>query len=430
MMRPNELTAVEATRMMAAGQITSEALVKACLERIRGREETVGAWEYLDPDKALEQAKALDRLPRRGSLHGIPVGVKDITDTADMPTAYGSKIYRNNHPSWDASCVALVRTAGGLVLGKTVTTEFAVFHPGKTANPHNPAHTPGGSSSGSAAAVADFMIPLALGTQTGGSIIRPASFCGVVGYKPTFGLINRAGVKPCAESLDTVGLFARTIEDAAFFASVLTGRPSLVRRETLETAPRIGLCHTHEWPYAAPETIRAFEEAGNRLARSGAEIREVNLPEPFAHLVEAQTAIMLYEMARAFAYEYTNHRDQLSSKLQELIESGRAYFPEEYDKARALAEKCRGLLNDVFSNLDVLLVPSAVGEAPEGLSSTGDPIFNRVWTLLHVPCVNIPVFTGPKGLPVGIQIVGRIGDDANTLAASDWAFKQLKEQRI
>jgi Asp-tRNA(Asn)/Glu-tRNA(Gln) amidotransferase A subunit family amidase len=428
MVRLNELAAVEASRMMAAGRITSEALVEACLEKIRGREKIVGAWEYLDPDRALEQARALDGLPRRGPLHGIPVGVKDIMDTADMPTAYGSGIYRDNHPSWDASCVTMIRAAGGLVLGKTVTTEFAVFHPGKTTNPHNLAHTPGGSSSGSAAAVADFMVPLALGTQTGGSIIRPASFCGVVGYKPTFGLINRAGVKPCAESLDTVGLFARTIEDAAFFASVLTGRPSLVRRETLETAPRIGLCHTHEWPYAAPETIRAFEEAGNRLARSGAEVREVNLPEPFAHLVEAQTAIMLYEMARAFAYEYTNHRDQLSSKFQELVESGQAYSPEEYDKALALATKCRGLLNDVFSNLDVLLVPSAVGEAPEGLSSTGDPIFNRIWTLLHVPCVNIPASTGPKGLPVGLQIVGRIGDDAHTLAASDWAFKQLKEQ--
>ena len=428
MMRLNEITAFEASRMMSAGQITSEALVKACLERTRDREEIVGAWEYLDPDKALEQAKALDRLPRRGPLHGIPVGVKDIMDTADMPTAYGSRIYRDNHPSWDASCVALIRAAGGLVLGKTVTTEFAVFHQGKTTNPHNPAHTPGGSSSGSAAAVADFMVPLALGTQTGGSVIRPASFCGVVGYKPTFGLVNRAGVKPCAESLDTVGLFARTVEDAAFFASVLTGRPSLVLKESPVTVLRIGLCRTYEWPHAAPETVWAFEEAGKRLTRSRAEVREVDLPEPFAHLAEAQTTIMLYEMARAFAYEYTSHHDRLSSKFQELIESGQAYSPEEYDKARALAEKCRGLLNDVFSNLDVLLVPSVVGEAPEGLSSTGDPIFNRVWTLLHVPCVNLPASTGPKGLPVGLQIVGRIGDDAHTLAASDWAFKQLKEQ--
>ena len=351
MMRLNELTAVEASRMMTAGEITSEALVETCLERIRGREETVGAWEYIDPDRTLEQARALDRLPRRGPLHGIPVGVKDIMDTADMPTAYGSGIYRDNHPSWDASCVALIRAAGGLVLGKTVTTEFAVFHPGKTTNPHNLAHTPGGSSSGSAAAVADFMVPLALGTQTGGSIIRPASFCGVVGYKPTFGLVNRAGVKPCAESLDTVGLFARTVEDAAFFASVLTGRPSLVLKETLETVPRIGLCRTYEWSHAAPETVWAFEEAGNRLARSGAEVREVNLPEPFAHLVEAQTTIMRYEMARAFVYEYTNHRNQLSSKFRELIESGQACSPEEYDRAHALAEKCRGLLNTVFSNL-------------------------------------------------------------------------------
>ena len=365
------------------------------------------------------------RSSNRGSLHGIPVGVKDIMDTVDMPTAYGSSIYRGHRPRWDASCVALIRAAGGVVLGKTVTTELAVHHPGKTANPHNPAHTPGGSSSGSAAAVADFMVPLALGTQTGGSIIRPASFCGVVGYKPTFGLISRAGVKPCAESLDTVGVFARNVEDAAFLASVLTGRPSFRTRESQPHSPRVGLCRTYEWSYAAPETATALENAGEQLSDSGAIVAEVELPEPFSRLADAQATVMNFEMARSFAYEYSAYRDQLSDKLKELITLGQAVSPVAYDEAVSLAVECRGLLEQVFSDIDVLLVPSATGEAPEGLTSTGDPIFNRIWTFLHVPCINIPAFTGPRGLPVGFQIVGLPRDDARVLAASDWAFRQF-----
>ena len=424
-MRLNELSALEASRLIRKGEITSEALVDACLRRIGEREETVKAWEYLDPEKALEQARALDRSPNRGPLHGIPVGVKDIMDTADMPTAYGSSVYCGHRPKWDASCVALIRDAGGVVLGKTVTTEFAVYHPGKTANPHNPAHTPGGSSSGSAAAVADFMVPLALGTQTGGSIIRPASFCGVVGYKPTFGLINRAGVKPCAESLDTVGVFARNVEDAAFLASVLTGRPSFRIGVSQPDPPRVGLCHTYEWSHAAPETATTFESAGRQLSDSGAIVREVELPEPFSRLGKAQATVMNFEMARSFAYEYSAHQDQLSNKLRELIALGQALSPDAYDEAVSLGIECRCLLERVFSDVDVLLVPSAIGEAPEGLTSTGDPIFNRIWTFLHVPCVNIPAFTGPRGLPVGLQMVGLPGADTRVLAASDWAFKQF-----
>lgn len=424
-MELNELSAVEASRLIAKGEITSEALVEACLGRIAEREDTVKAWEYLDSERALEQARALDRAPRRGPLHGIPVGVKDIMDTADMPTAYGSRIYHDHQPVWDASCVALIRAAGGIVLGKTVTTEFAVFSPGKTTNPHNPAHTPGGSSSGSAAAVADLMVPLALGTQTGGSTIRPAAFCGIVGYKPTFGWISRAGVKPCAESLDTIGVFGRNVEDAAFLASVLTGRPSLALNENPRVPPHVGLCHTYEWPHAASETVKAFEDAREQLSRLSVTAREVDLPESFSRLAEAQATIMNFEMAQSFAYEYSNHRDKLSTRLQELIATGQKCSPQTYDKAAALATECRGLLQCIFSDLDVLVAPSAVGEAPEGLASTGDPIFNTIWTLLHVPCVNIPFSKGPKGLPVGLQIVGRIGDDAHVPSASDWIFKNL-----
>lgn len=422
----NELSAVETSRLIAEGKVTSEALLRACLDRIRKREATVRAWEYLDPERALEQARALDRAPPRGPLHGISIGVKDIMDTADMPTAYGSRIYHGREPASDASCVALIRAAGGIILGKTVTTEFAVFHPGKTTNPHNAAHTPGESSSGSAAAVADFMVPLALGTQTGGSTIRPAAYCGIVGYKPTFGWINRAGVKPCAESLDTIGVFGRNVEDTAFLASVLTGRQSLALNDRSRAPPRIGLCHTYEWPYAAPETVKTFENAKEQLFRLDVTTREVDLPEPFSCLAEAQATIMNFEMARAFAYEFSDHRDKLSLRLQELIVAGQSCSSQAYDEATALVAECCNLLQHIFSHLDVLLVPSAVGEAPEGLASTGDPIFNKIWTLLHVPCINIPVSKGPKGLPVGLQTVGRIGDDARLLSASDWIFKNLR----
>ncbi|MGA2783406.1 MAG: amidase [Candidatus Bathyarchaeia archaeon] len=424
-MELNELSAMEASRLILKGEITSEALVNSCLKRIGERERFVRAWEYLDHEKALDQARALDRSSSRGLLHGIPVGVKDIMDTADMPTTYGSSIYFGQPPRGDASCVALIRIAGGLVLGKTVTTEFAVMHPNKTTNPHNFAHTPGGSSSGSAAAVADFMVPLALGTQTGGSIIRPASFCGVVGYKPTFGLINRAGVKPSAESLDTIGVFARNVEDAALLASVLTGR-SFKLEETLTVPPRVGLCRSYEWPSATPETIAAFENARKQLSDFGATVKEVELPEPFSRLAKAQVTVMNFEMARSFAYEYSVRRDQLSEKLKKVIALGQSISAADYDEAVSLAAECRCLLSRVFSGVDVLLTPSAVGEAPESLASTGDPIFNQVWTLLHVPCINIPIYTGPRGLPVGLQMIAPVGADARLLAASDWTFKRFK----
>jgi Asp-tRNA(Asn)/Glu-tRNA(Gln) amidotransferase A subunit family amidase len=424
-MRLNELSALEASRRVMKGEITSEALVDACLKRIGEREESVRAWEYIDHEKALEQARALDRSSSRGLLHGIPIGVKDIMDTADMPTAYGSSIYFGQLPRGSASCVALIRNAGGLVLGKTVTTEFAVLHPGKTTNPHNPAHTPGGSSSGSAAAVADLMVPLAIGTQTAGSVIRPASFCGVVGYKPTFGLINRAGVKSCAESLDTIGVFARNVKDAALLASVLTGR-SFELEKTLSGPPRVGLCRTYEWPYAALETTAAFEKARRQLSDFGAKVEETELPEPFSRLAKAQITIMNFEMVRSFAYEYSAHRNQLSEKLKEMIALGQAISPAAYDEAVSLAAECRSLLEGIFSGVDVLLAPSAIGEAPEGLASTGDPIFNRIWTLLRVPCINIPVNTGPRELPVGLQMVGPVGADPRLLAVANWTLKRFQ----
>ncbi len=422
----NTLSAVEAARQLAARKITAEALARDCLERIDAREREVMAWEYLDCDAVIRQARATDAVQPRGLLHGLPVGVKDLIDTIDMPTAYGSPVYAGHRPAWDAPCVALARAAGGIVFGKTVTTEFANMHPGKTRNPHNAAHTPGGSSSGSAAAVADYMVPLAFGSQTAGSIIRPAAFCGVVGYKPSFGLISRVGVKALSDTLDTIGTIARTVPDAALFAAALTGRRELLVDETFATKPRVGMCRTYEWKHAQPETVVAYDAAVDRLARAGATVHEIKLPPTYASLVQAQTDIMFVEQAQSLAYERLAHGARLSERLRGLLEAGLAVTPERYDAAQTLARNCRRTLTEVFSDCDVLLAPSAPGAAPAGLEMTGDPVFNRVWTLLRTPCVTIPVAVALNGLPVGLQVIGTFGSDARTLALAHWLHQTLR----
>jgi Asp-tRNA(Asn)/Glu-tRNA(Gln) amidotransferase A subunit family amidase len=414
----HELTGVEAAQAIVAGTITSEALVSACLERITAREESVRAWEYLDPEAALAQARARDHSPTRGPLHGVPVGIKDLIDTSDMPTSYGSPIYAGHQPAWDAASVALLRVAGAVILGKTVTTEFAMFTPGKTANPHNVAHTPGGSSSGSAAAVADMMVPLALGTQTAGSIIRPASFCGVVGYKPTHGQFSVAGIKALSQTLDTLGSFARSVADFALLRAVLVGGP--VQLPELERAPRIGLCRTPQWSLASTDTREALEIAGQQLGAAGAEVRQVTLPPAFENLVAAQETIQIFEGARCCAYELTVHRDRLSAKLLELLAPAEGLTYAAYAEALTLAATCRRQLDAIFTDHDALLVPSAPGEAPAGLEATGDPIFNRMWTLLHTPAVTLPSHTGSHGLPVGVQVIGPLGMDDRLLAIAAW----------
>ena len=417
------LTASEAARQIAAGQISSEALTQACLDHIRERDSEIEAWTYLEPEHALAQARARDRTPAQGVLHGVPVGVKDIMDTADMPTAYGSPIYAGHQTRWDAACVALLRAAGAVILGKTVTTEFAMYTPGKTANPHNPAHTPGGSSSGSAAAVASQMTPLALGSQTAGSVIRPASYCGVVGYKATHGQLSLAGVKPLSQSLDTLGAFARRVEDLYRLRAVfLGGSPELPR---LTQPPRIGVCRTPQWPLATPATQAAMDTARQRFAAAGAQVDEVALPSDFDGLAEAHVTIQVFEGARCCAFELTQHPDQLSPKTRELLEPGVTLPYADYTAALALANTCRVQLQSLFAERDVLLVPSAPGEAPAGLEATGDPIFNRLWTLLHPPAVNLPGLSGPQGLPVGVQAIGPIGADESLLAAAGWMQAQL-----
>ena len=416
----NRLSATAAARKLATREITAQALLADCIERIREREPVVHAWTHLDFDGAMKRARQLDAMPATGLLHGLPIAVKDLFDTFDMPTRSGSPIYEHHRPSADAASVAMMRAAGAVVVGKTVTTEFATFHPGPTCNPHDPRHTPGGSSSGSAAAVADYMVPLAFGTQTAGSIVRPAAYCGAVGYKPTYGTVCRVGVKMISDTLDTVGGFGRTVPDVALFVAALSGRDDWVIREGARGAPRIGVCRTYEWDRAQPETVALFEDVERRLRESGAVVRNVVLPTEFAGLAAAQTAIMVREVAQSLSYERYAHRDLLSAEMIAMIEAGLAVSNEQYDAARSLARQCRAMLPQVLERLDVLVAPSTQGEAPAGIAATGDPVFNRIWTLLRVPCVHLPLARGPRGLPLGITVAGRIGGDRDTLLAADW----------
>jgi Asp-tRNA(Asn)/Glu-tRNA(Gln) amidotransferase A subunit family amidase len=422
--RLNELCASEAARLIAAGRISSEALVRDCLARIDAREATVRAWAFLDAEGALRQARERDRNPARGPLHGVPIGVKDIFDTADMPTQMGSPIYEGWRPPADAACVAIARAAGAVILGKTVTAEFAGMTPGETRNPHDPSRTPGGSSSGSAAAVADVMVPLALGTQTGGSVLRPASFCGIVGWKPSFGRYNRAGLKMAAESLDTIGSMARTIDDVELMDCVLLGAPPR-QPEPLRAPPRIGVCRTHLWETAQPETITAIEDSAARLARAGARVREVTLPEEFSGLTGARDLVGSVERSRAIAHERHHHRDRISERLQRSLQLGSETRYEDYAEALALAARCRERLAGVFEDSDLLLAPCVPGEAPAGIESTGDPRFQRLWTVLYVPTMTLPTHKGPAGLPVGIQLVAPMLGDFELFDSARWVWEKL-----
>ena len=422
-MRPTEMTAAEAARRIAARELTSEELVAACLERIAQREDEVRAWAHLDRAQALAQARARDREPVRGPLHGIPFGIKDVIDTADLPTEYNSPIYRGHRPRADAAAVALLRRAGCVILGKTATTEFANNHPAETRNPRNPKHTPGGSSSGSAAAVADRMVPLALGTQTGGSVIRPAAYCGVAACKPSFGSINRAGLKFVSESLDTIGVFGATIEDLALALHVLTLRP--LPAFGIADKPRVGLCRTPRWRDADQDTRDNLERAAQRLAAAGAQVREFELPVGSATLFDRHAAVMGYESARALAWEQASFPEQISATLRPRLEAGWRVTRQEYDEVRTIAAACRRQLAEQQRELDFLLTPSAPGAAPVTLASTGDPVFNRAWTLLGVPCVTLPFGAAASGLPLGVQLVGAFDEDMRLLAWAHWAGAAL-----
>jgi Asp-tRNA(Asn)/Glu-tRNA(Gln) amidotransferase A subunit family amidase len=416
------LTASEAAARLEAGTLSAETLARDCLDRAEARA-AVKAWVWLDPELALAQARAIDHAGRPGVLKGVPVGVKDVIDTYDMPTQHGSPIYRGNRPFADAACVALTRAAGGVILGKTVTTEFANRHPRETVHPLNPAYTPGGSSSGSAAAVADFQVPVGFGTQTGGSTIRPAAFCGVIGYKPTFGEFSRVGIKMQCHNLDTLGIICRSLDDLSLMRAALQVQP---RRPVDRAAgmPRIGFCRTPAWEHASPDTQALLERTASRLSSAGAMVKDV-APVP-ADFLEHQHRVFAFEAARNYAYEYEAHGDKLSAALRDgLLKPGRELPLSRYVEAIETAEAVRARLDDVFAEFDVLLAPSAVGEAPKGLDSTGDACFNAIWTLAWTPCVTLPAGAGQKGLPLGIQLVGPRFRDETLLDAAAWVEARL-----
>lgn len=411
---------------IAAGRMTAVDAVEAALSRIEARDADVRAWKTLDPAKARAEAAARDKEAPKSLLHGVPVGVKDVIDTADLPTGYGSPIHEGAQPAADAAVVALLRDAGMVVLGKTVTTEFAMRTPGATRNPHNPKHTPGGSSSGSAAAVGDGQVPLAIGTQTSGSIVRPAAFCGVVGYKPTWGLVPRAGLKMLSESLDVIGGMANSAPDAHAFAQAMAGR-KIAPAKVLDAPPRIGLCRTAAWPNIEHAGSDALERAADIARSAGAAVVDIELPEPFAAALQAHDHVMIYEASRMLAFERTNHWDKLSPALQDVMQRGTALSDADYDKARVVRDACRASFAQAFAGVDVLLTPSAPGEAPEGLDFTGSPDFNRIWTFVGAPCLAVPGLRGPQGLPVGPQIVGNLGQDDLAVAATEWLRLRISQ---
>jgi Asp-tRNA(Asn)/Glu-tRNA(Gln) amidotransferase A subunit family amidase len=419
----NQCTATELARLIAGRQASAAEIAQACLERIDARDFEVQAWEHVDRERVLAQARGCDGTAPRGPLHGIPFGVKDVIDTHDLPTQYGSSIYAGHRPRADAAAVALLREAGAVLLGKTVTVELAGFHWSRTRNPHDLAHTPGGSSSGSGAAVADFMTPLALGTQTGGSTLRPAAFCGVMGYKPSFNLVNRAGMKPLAESQDTIGLFARSLSDLGLMLAALTG--CVMPPPVIAAPPRIAVARMRAWPALDPAMARAFEEACGRLARAGAAVTDLQLPQPFVDGFAAQRTVNDYEAWRGLAHERIHHWEALSSSLQARLAQAAQCSYEQYVRAQDVILECRALLRELFAQYDLLLTPSTPGEAPRSRENTGDSSFHRIWTALHTPALNLPVLRGPNGLPMGLQLIGAYRRDAALLAHAAWIERAL-----
>lgn len=437
---PNELPALAAAQAIADGRLSSRALTEACLAHIVAREPAVQAWHCLDSDYALAQADRCDASQRAGRplgpLHGVPVGIKDIFDTEDMPTENGTPLCAGRRPSRDATVVSRLRAAGAVILGKTVTTELAVYHPGKTRNPRDADRTPGGSSSGSAAAVADGMCHLAVGSQTNGSVIRPASFCGVVGFKPTHGLISRAGVLLQSRPLDHAGLFAREVADVALLGDVLAGfdrhdpdtrlgaAPRLLEAVTADQprTPRLAFVPTPVWDRAEASTHEAF---GRLVKDLGEHITAVPLPEPFYHAHDAHKTIMEADLALNFGELWERGRDQISPTLQAMIERGQGVTAVEYHRAMARAVALRRSIEPWIERHDALLTPAAPGEAPAGLQQTGSPVFCTIWTLLGLPAVSLPLLQGPAGLPLGVQLVGWWGEDARLLRTAAWLRRQL-----
>jgi len=437
---PADLTALESRERLASGSLRATELVNACLGRIGAREPAVQAWACIDEELALTQARMLDDYRQTGRplgpLHGLPVGIKDIIDTRDLPTENGNALDAGRRPTEDAWLVARLRAAGAVIPGKTVTAECAYLAPGKTRNPHNPERTPGGSSSGSAAAVASGMVPLAVGTQTGGSVIRPASFCGVVGFKPTFGLIPRRGVLRASRRLDTVGTFARTVEDAALLADALAGHDAadpdsvpMAPPRLLETAlteppvtPQLAFIKTPAWSGIEPDCAAGFAELVEAL---GDQCDEFELPGVFAEGATAHRRIMLAEMAHNLRHYYDRGSEQLAAETRGAIEEGRTVSADAYLSALDWRETLYAGLQEIFERFDAIVTPAAPGEAPVGLGSTGSAAFNVLWSFLGVPAVTLPLLTGANGMPIGVQLIGPRNNDGRLLRTARWLVRSL-----
>ena len=430
-----QLRATEAVEQISAGALSARNYSSELLERVRQTEDQVQAWACLDPDFLLAQADAADAAQHAGStlgpLHGVPVGVKDIVDTSELPTENGTVLHAGRQPSRDASVVSRLRAAGGLLMGKTVTTELATYAPGKTRNPHNPAHTPGGSSSGSAAAVAAGMTPLAIGSQTNGSIIRPASFCGVVGYKPSAGWISRAGVLVQSPTLDQLGVYGRSVEDVALLAQCLAGHdpkdpatrpratPPLLAASRSEppSPPMIAFVRMPMWERVAPEAQSAFLQLAQFL---GSRVVEIELPPAANGFLDLHRLVMEADIAGSFEAEYERGRDRLSASLRGQIERGRQVSAVDYRRALDRREAIRAAIDTLYDRFDAILTPAALGTAPLGLEATGDPVMCTFWTFTGQPAISLPLLHGAGGLPIGVQLVGRRDDDARLLRTAQW----------
>jgi amidase len=430
----------EVLRAYREGRATVQDYVASCSARIAALEPRIQAWEWFDPQRAMADAEEraggiLADLP----LYGIPVGVKDIVNTRGIATRMGSRIFYNNVPSHSAWVVRRLEALGGLVMGKTVTTEFAYRTPGKTRNPWNPSHTPGGSSSGSAASVAAGFVPVAIGTQTLGSVIRPAAYCGVVGYKPSFGAISRTGILPFAPTLDTVGVFARSVADAAWFGACLMGQDARdeattvrgpvhllrVPLEPLAETPRLAVVRTPKWGMATEAQRSHFDESVAKLSSAGAKVKEVTLPRLFDDAWENVMTIMSRDAVKSFAAIESRHRIRLSPPLIQILDRGHRVTPDEYSRAREKRDHYREWFDSMFERFDAIATIPATGEAPEGLSNTGDASFCSLWTQTGMPAVTIPSGRGPKGLPLGLQVVGRYRDDERALQVAAWVEAKL-----
>ncbi|MCP4765645.1 MAG: amidase [Gammaproteobacteria bacterium] len=445
----NLQSATDARALIEKGLLTSCELVEACLKRIEQLEPTIGAWAHLDRDVALQQARAADEFRKSGlpigALHGLPIGIKDIIDTADYPTERGTVLHQGRQPDRDATLVSLLKEAGAIILGKTVSTEMAVYAPGKTRNPHNPEHTPGGSSSGSAAAVAAAMVSLSVGTQTNGSVIRPAAYCGVYGYKPSFGRISRHGVLEQSPPLDTVGVFARDLADLALIADVLMRydaqdsamipiAPSCIAgimAQEVPANPHFAFIRSPVWEQVEPVTkdaLRELIEATNEAQPGTIDI--VNMPASFAALHEDHRKVMESDLARSFAAEYQRGKAQLSDVLRDMIERGQQVSDTDYQQALAHMQDYNDFLGEVFEDYDAILTPATPGPAPAGIDATGSPVMNTIWTFCGTPAINLPILQSPDGLPMGVQLVGERNDDARLFRSTRWLLDVLQNDSL